>query len=81
VSPKVTIDDTTEYGYLWWLQEFKQTKSYLMSGNGGNKVLACPDLDLAVVITTTNYNNRNAHSYTDEIMGTYIIPALKQAKK
>jgi len=81
VSPKVTIDDTTEYGYLWWLQEFNQTKSYLMSGNGGNKVLACPDLGLAVVITTTNYNNRNAHSYTNEIMGTYIIPALKQAKK
>jgi hypothetical protein len=51
-----------------------------MSGNGGNKVLVCPELALTVVLTTTNYNNRNAHNYTDEIMGSYIVPALKQVK-
>ena len=47
-----------------------------MSGNGGNKILACPELDIAVVITTTNYNNRNAHGYSDEIMDAFIIPAV-----
>ena len=48
-----------------------------MSGNGGNKALAIPDLDLTVVITTRNYNNRNAHRYSDEIVNKYIIPTIK----
>src|SRR5690242_10333690 len=42
-QPHAYIDDTTEYGYLWWLKAFKSgEKSYpafFMSGNGGNKVL------------------------------------------
>ena len=39
-----------------------------MAGNGGQKILAMPELNLTVVITTTNYGNRNAHNYTDEIL-------------
>lgn len=51
-----------------------------MSGNGGNKIAICPNLDLTIVLTATNYNNRNAHNYTDEIMNVFIIPAIKQLK-
>jgi hypothetical protein len=49
-----------------------------MSGNGGNKVLACPELNLTVVITATNYNVRNSHNYTDEIMNDFIIPFVEK---
>jgi len=82
-TPKVKVYDDTDYGYLLWLKEFgndKKYKSYYMSGNGGNKVLATPDLDLTVVITSTNYGNRNAHNYSDEIMNSYIIPAIEKIK-
>ena len=82
-TPKANAYDDTDYGYLLWLKEFgnnKKYKSYYMAGNGGNKVLATPDLELAVVITSTNYNNRNAHNYTDEIMNLYIIPAIEKIK-
>ncbi|MEM7549693.1 MAG: serine hydrolase [Bacteroidota bacterium] len=68
-----------EYGYLFWLKNFgkdKKYNSFFMSGNGGNKVLACPELNISVVITTTNYGNRNGHNYTDEIMNDFIIPAM-----
>ncbi|SNZ01291.1 serine hydrolase domain-containing protein [Flagellimonas pacifica] len=68
-----------EYGYLFWLKNFgkdKKYKSFFMSGTGGNKVLANPELGLSVVITTTNYRNRNAHNITDEIMNDFIIPAM-----
>jgi CubicO group peptidase (beta-lactamase class C family) len=40
-KPHARIDETTEYGYLWWLKSFKSgQKSYpafFMSGNGGNR--------------------------------------------
>lgn len=61
-QPHVRIDDQTLYGYFWWLKTFKAGEqahpAYFMSGNGGNKVVVLPDLDMVVVITSTNYNTK-----------------------
>ena len=71
------IDETTEYGYLWWLRSFKcAEKSYagfLMSGNGGNKVVVIPQLELVAVITSTNYNTRGMHEQTEKLLTDYIL--------
>ncbi|MGA7217396.1 MAG: serine hydrolase [Candidatus Sulfotelmatobacter sp.] len=79
-EPHARIDDDTEYGYLWWLKSFKSAgKSYpafFMSGNGGNKVVAFPGLDLAVVITSTNYNTHGMHEQTEKILTDYILPSV-----
>lgn len=78
-TPKANARENVDYGYFLWINDFgqeKRFKAYYMSGNGGNKMVAIPDLDLTVVITTTNYNNRNAHNYTDELMNNYIVPAM-----
>lgn len=78
-TPKANVQDGLDYGYLFWLKSYgkeKQYKSFYMAGNGGHKILSAPDLELTVVITTKNYNNRNAHNYTDEILNEYIVPAM-----
>ena len=79
ITPHAEINDHQEYGYLWWLQSFKtEYGSYLaffMSGNGGNKVLGFPTLDMAVVITSTNYNTRGMHEQTDRLLSEYILAA------
>ncbi len=49
-----------------------------MSGNGGNKVLGFPGLDLAVVITSTNYNTRGMHEQTEKMLTDYILAAVSQ---
>lgn len=76
------IDDQTEYGYLWWLREFvseeKKHAAYYMSGNGGNKVAVFPELDLVVVLTSTNYNTRGMHQQTDRLLSDYILSAVKE---
>jgi CubicO group peptidase (beta-lactamase class C family) len=81
-QPHARIDDETEYGYLWWLKSFKSGgKSYpafFMSGNGGNKVVAFPELDLAVVITSTNYNTHGMHEQTEKLLTDYILAAVGQ---
>jgi CubicO group peptidase (beta-lactamase class C family) len=81
-KPHSQIDDETEYGYLWWLKSFKSSgKSYpafFMSGNGGNKVAVFPGLDLAVVITSTNFNTHSMHEQTEKILTDYILPAVTQ---
>ena len=48
-----------------------------MSGNGGNKIAVFPDLDMAVVITSTNYGARNMHEQTDKLLNDYIVPAAR----
>jgi len=79
-QPHARIDESTEYGYLWWLKTFKAgEKSYpafYMSGNGGNKVVAIPALDMAVVITSTNYNTHGMHEQTDKILTDYVLAAV-----
>lgn len=78
-TPKASARDGVDYGYFLWINPFGKDKkydAYYMAGNGGNKIVAIPELNTTVVITTTNYNNRNAHGYSDELMNDYIIPSL-----
>jgi CubicO group peptidase (beta-lactamase class C family) len=78
--PHARIDDQTEYGYLWWLRTFKSgEKSYaafFMSGNGGNKVVVVPQLDLVAVITSTNYNTQGMHQQTEKLLTDYILASV-----
>jgi CubicO group peptidase (beta-lactamase class C family) len=81
ITPHAQINDHQEYGYLWWLQSFKagdrSYPAFFMSGNGGNKVLGFPTLDLAVAITSTNYNTRGMHEQTDQLLSEYILAAVR----
>jgi CubicO group peptidase (beta-lactamase class C family) len=77
-SPHAQIDDETDYGYLWWIKSFgpegNGKRAYYMSGNGGNKVAVIPALNMVVVITSTNYNTKGMHEFTDKILSDYIVP-------
>lgn len=81
LQPHVQVDDETQYGYLWWLKAFnsgnKKFAAYLMQGNGGNKVAIFPDSDMVVVITTRNYNLRDAHQLTDRLLSEYILASVE----
>lgn len=80
-APHVEINDHQEYGYLWWLQSFKSRDSsypaFFMTGNGGNKILGFPTLDMAVVITSTNYNTPGMHEQTERLLSEYVLSAVR----
>jgi CubicO group peptidase (beta-lactamase class C family) len=80
-EPHVRIDEDTEYGYLWWLKTFRSGDrtfaAFFMSGNGGNKVVVFPELDLIVVITTTNFNQSDAHELTERLLSEYVLAAVE----
>jgi len=81
--PHVSIDETTEYGYLWWLRTFeaggRKFPAFYMSGNGGNKVAVFPEQGLVVVLTSTNYSTRGMHEQTDRLLTDFILPAVDTA--
>jgi CubicO group peptidase (beta-lactamase class C family) len=81
-SPHAEINAHQEYGYFWWLQSFKSADgrscpAFFMTGNGGNKVLAFPTLDMAVAITSTNYNTRGMHEQTERLLDDYILASVQ----
>lgn len=79
IRPHAKIDDDNDYGYLWWLRTFipgnEKTRAYYMTGNGGNKVVVFPALDMVVVITATNYGQRDMHQLSDKLLKEHILPA------
>ena len=81
-QPHARIDESTEYGYLWWLKSFKSGEisypAFFMTGNGGNKVVAIPKLDMVVVITSTNYNTHGMHEQTEKILTDYVLAAVEK---
>jgi CubicO group peptidase (beta-lactamase class C family) len=73
-------DDVWEYGYLWWLRDYEVSdqsySSSSMTGNGGNRVLVIPGLGVSLVITKTDFNQRDMHLKTDALVGA-ILGALE----
>ncbi|MEX2211894.1 MAG: serine hydrolase [Gaiellaceae bacterium] len=76
----VAVDDSTSYGYLWWLVTYRlgsgDVQAYTMSGMGGNRVTLFPAFDAVVVVTTTNYRLPNAHALTDRLLTEHVLPLL-----
>jgi CubicO group peptidase (beta-lactamase class C family) len=81
IRPHAQIGDETEYGYLWWLKTFHSDNNafaaYFMTGMGGNKIVVFPELEMVVVITSTNFAIRNAHQLTNQILTEYILAAIE----
>jgi CubicO group peptidase (beta-lactamase class C family) len=82
IQPHARIDDQTEYGYLWWLKSFKSGgepyPAYFMSGNGGNKIVAIPSLQMTVAITSTNYGAHGMHEQTEKLLTDYVLAAVEK---
>jgi len=82
IRPHARIDEETEYGYLWWLKAFAPAsggppqRAFFMTGTGGNKVFAFPDLRAVVVVTTVNYREKDAHPLTERLLTEHVLPAL-----
>lgn len=72
--------DNGYYGYLFWNKVFtvnnKEYEVSYCSGNGGNKIFIFKDIPFVVVITSSAYNNPNAHANANKMMTDYILPAI-----
>ncbi|HKP48344.1 MAG TPA: serine hydrolase [Pyrinomonadaceae bacterium] len=83
-SPLVKIEGQypgMRYGYLWWTVEYpyhgRTIHAYFASGNGGQEAVAIPELDLVVLATGGNYNDRAGWSMVREYIPKFILAAVK----
>lgn len=69
-----------QYGYLWWINDYpyqgRTVRGYFASGNGGQIVLAIPEVDLVIAFYGANYNDRSALIPQNVYVPQYILPAI-----
>ncbi len=80
LAPQAVAREDADYGYLWWLMKIPFGASTLtaptMAGNGGNAVFLLPEKRAVIVITTTNFNERQPHLHTFKLLTQDLLPAL-----
>jgi CubicO group peptidase (beta-lactamase class C family) len=84
-TPVVPIDAEIQYGYQWYGGSFVfETPAIPRSqqlfrfgvGNGGQRLMTYPGLDLIVVTTAGNYNTRDQQVPSRRIISEVVFPSL-----
>lgn len=70
-------DDEFNYGYYWWLNSVQGHDVKTAWGYAGQMIHVIPDLD-AVVVMTTESNNKNCDENISFVLLKDIIPSLAQ---
>ncbi|MEE8289020.1 MAG: serine hydrolase [Nitrosomonadaceae bacterium] len=67
------------YGYQWWTRRARNSTfdHYFASGNGGQRILVFPRINMVVVCTGSHYNLEIGHRQLTEIFDRYIVPAVR----
>lgn len=73
-----------QYGYLWWINEYpykgRTVRAYYAAGNGGQIVMAIPDLDLVIAFYGGNYNDPSLFIPQNVYVPQHILPAVLPSK-
>lgn len=71
-----------QYGYLWWINEYpykgRTVRAYFAAGNGGQIVMAIPELDLVMAFYGGNYNDPALFIPQNVYVPQYILPAIEK---
>jgi len=68
------------YGYLWYTREYpykgRTVRAFFAAGNGGQVVIAIPELDLVMAFYSGNYADAVASTSGRIYVPQYILPAV-----
>lgn len=82
MADHVRIDEVTNYGYLWWRPRYEADgltyAANSMSGSGGNRVYVLPEFKVVVVITKSDFRDRDAHEKSDRLFRDEIAVRLQR---
>jgi CubicO group peptidase (beta-lactamase class C family) len=81
-SDYVQIDEQTNYGYFWWRPRYEiggeTFAANVMNGSGGNRVYALPEFKMVIVISKSDFRDRDAHTKSDQLFKLEIVPRLRE---
>lgn len=75
LQPRLQTDWGAGYGYHWYLETIAGHRLVAGMGNGGQRLVVLPDLDLTVAITAGNYDNPDQWRTPVALLEQVILPA------
>ncbi|WBB97868.1 serine hydrolase [Solwaraspora sp. WMMA2080] len=76
LEPRLPTGWSAEYGYHWYLQALAGHRTASAMGNGGQRLIVLPDLELAVAVTAGNYDDPEQWRTPVAVLEQIILPAL-----
>jgi CubicO group peptidase (beta-lactamase class C family) len=83
LKPVVQINDRRQYGYHWYVggiafdgpEGRRRARWSAATGNGGQRLVVFPQLELVVVITAGNYNQRSRAP--EDVFNEVVLPSVR----
>lgn len=76
LEPRLPTGWSAEYGYHWYFQALAGHRTASAMGNGGQRLIVLPDLELAVAVTAGNYDDPEQWRTPVAVLEQIILPAL-----
>ncbi|MFV2017210.1 serine hydrolase domain-containing protein [Micromonospora sp. LOL_023] len=76
LQPRLPTSWGAEYGYHWYLETVADHRMASAMGNGGQRVMILPDLDLVVAVTAGNYDDPEQWRTPVAVLEQVVLPAL-----
>jgi CubicO group peptidase (beta-lactamase class C family) len=78
-APRYRMEGKT-YGYLWWGFDYpwngRVLHAHAALGAGGQNVIVVPELDLVVAVYASNFGDRVALDYQNDLVPKQILPTV-----
>jgi CubicO group peptidase (beta-lactamase class C family) len=82
-KPAVRVRDLRQYGYHWYVGELafsavtgRRRENWIAAaGNGGQRLVVFPELEMVVVVTAGNYDRRTRAS--EEVIAEVVLPSIR----
>ena len=77
-KPRGYVESGLRYGYHWWLGQLAATgKPWIAAyGNGGQRLIVIPSLDMVVAILAGNYNAPDQWKMPLKVMTKVVMPGV-----
>ncbi|WP_414831765.1 serine hydrolase domain-containing protein [Afifella sp. YEN Y35] len=77
-QPRAQVNETTQYGYLWYLAGGKDRIIAIAVGNGGQRLTVQPDPGLVVASFAGRYNDPEAWRTSLKVLLDFAVPEAKR---
>lgn len=77
-KPRGHVESGLRYGYHWWIGQLASTAKpwFAAYGNGGQRLIVIPSLDMVVAILAGNYNAPDQWKLPLRVMTGIVMPAV-----